>query len=140
MKKQSFDLFIVDDDTDDLEFLREAIINAGLAVDIYEFEGGRSLLDHLFANPEILPDLIVLDLNMPVMDGHETLNRLRAIERSRSIPVIIFTTTTILSEEIRCFNEGCKHFYNKPNHMDGYSDVVALIASYKKIAINLANV
>jgi CheY-like chemotaxis protein len=86
-------ILIVDDDNDDSSLFCEALKEVGPATICYIAEDGNVALEKL-SNREIeCPDIIFLDLNMPVMDGWEFLNRLKSMEKFKDIPVIIHTTS-----------------------------------------------
>ncbi|GAB4093081.1 response regulator [Flaviaesturariibacter terrae] len=90
---KEFDLFYAEDDLDDVHLFLEAF-NPHPEVRVTRFPDGRALLDTLESlDPERHPCMIVLDLNMPVLDGRETLVALRANPRYASIPTLLFTTS-----------------------------------------------
>lgn len=86
----------IDDDADDLKLLHEALMNSGNDFQVIEahdgLEGIRRL--HELKNAGHLPCLIVLDVNMPRMDGRETFRRIRTDETLGSIPVVVFSTSS----------------------------------------------
>jgi len=97
-----------DDDPDDLEFVQDAFTQYSTNVEVLSFTDGISALSFLQSIPplEPTPCLIILDINMPVVNGKEVLVRLRQIERFQSVPVVMFTTSSQPQD---------KHFANKYN-------------------------
>ncbi|RYY92696.1 MAG: response regulator [Chitinophagaceae bacterium] len=90
---REYQLYYAEDDLDDLHIFREAL-EAHPEVRVTHFANGRLLLDVLEAAPEErFPCLIVLDLNMPVLTGRDTLVQLRTNPRYTGIPVLLFTTS-----------------------------------------------
>ncbi|MCP3957680.1 MAG: response regulator [bacterium] len=87
-------VLIVDDDTDTRELMWRGLEKDGWA--IYEAENGRAALDQL---AEVTPDLVLLDLNMPEMDGFDFLARLRDSERWSDVPVVVVTARDLTVEE-----------------------------------------
>jgi CheY-like chemotaxis protein len=120
-------IFIIDDDPDDRGFIISALRDGGLADTFVEFENGAVLSTHLHENPENPPDVILLDLNMPVKNGFETLRDLKKDSRLKSIPVIILSASTRKEDEIICFQEGCAHFLTKPLDMQGYRNIARFV-------------
>lgn len=89
-------ILYVDDDADDREFFSDAIKNESPSADIVFAENGLEALDYLdtVLNTESnLPCLIVLDINMPLLDGKETLKRIKRNERLQNVPIVIFTSS-----------------------------------------------
>lgn len=132
--KQKPTILLVDDDQDDLLLLREAISEISSDYEMVERDNGRSALDYLRTNTNrLLPHLIVLDINMPVLSGKETLAILKADENFREIPVVLFSTSS--SEADRNFAEkfGVAH-HTKPLDMSRLMDVAHKLLSYCKPA------
>ena len=103
MIQPPFLLYIVDDDEDDLLFIHNAFKEMGLDNVCKGFLKGQELLQYLkFAANKELPDMIILDYEMPRMNGKELLNILRAIPELISIPVIFYSDkiTTELEKEL----------------------------------------
>ena len=113
-------VLLIDDDKDDLELLEGAlkVINEDhKIVEATNGEEGLAKLRNLILEGE-LPCLIVLDINMPKMDGREFLTELRKYEKLRTIPIVIFSTS-INSVEVEFFNKmGVFTFFNKPRDFD----------------------
>ncbi|HSB94611.1 MAG TPA: response regulator [Flavitalea sp.] len=93
LKPRSRLIYIADDDPDDLDLYQE-IIGEIPGNCILCFSDGKYLFDHLVqADPNELPDLIILDINMPLWTGQKTVAAIREIERLRSIRIVIITTS-----------------------------------------------
>ena len=88
-------ILLVDDDADDIMLLKEAISSANDYYNLQEAHDGKIALDFLRSKKkELLPCLIVLDINMPVLDGRELLAIMKSDEGLKDIPVIFFTTSS----------------------------------------------
>ncbi len=94
-------ILLADDDPDDLDMMRRALAKSQLANDLYTVGDGEELLDYLlrrgkFSSPAAspAPALILLDLNMPKMDGREALREIKLDPKLNSIPVVVMTTST----------------------------------------------
>jgi two-component system, chemotaxis family, response regulator Rcp1 len=107
------ELLLVDDDATDRELFADAIGLAGRGHTVEEAQNGEVALEYLH-RADRLPDLIILDLNMPVKDGRETLMELKAHPRLRSIPVCIMSTSSASFDIESAYNTGANLFLVKP--------------------------
>jgi CheY-like chemotaxis protein len=119
-------VYLVDDDVDDLEFVQEALISNSYKGPVDTASNGQELLDRL-TKPAARPDVIILDLNMPLLDGFQALHRIRSTPGLSQIPVIILTASTNKEDEMRCFALGCTSYFRKPNRIDQYGELVGAI-------------
>lgn len=89
-------VFYADDDLDDLELVKEAFTQYSENVEVMTATDGNKALAYLnnLSQKDILPCLIILDINMPVMNGKEVLVRIREMEHLQSLPVVLFTTSS----------------------------------------------
>jgi len=106
-------ILLVDDDADDQLFFVDAIKELEPAIDCDVANNGLEALDHLEKIPPP-PNLIFLDLNMPIMNGYECLDILKKTEAYREIPVIIFTTSSQAKDKERTISMGAKMYLTKP--------------------------
>jgi CheY-like chemotaxis protein len=105
-------ILYAEDDIDDFESVREALDQISSQYQLRHVKNGAEAVDYL-KNGSARPGLVVLDLNMPVMDGKEVLHWLKDQEELKDIPVMIFTTSS-REEDIRlCKNYNCT-FFRKP--------------------------
>ena len=102
-------LLIVDDEPLNLDLLRQELGAAGYRT--LSAAGGE---DALRLAEKELPDLVLLDAMMPGLDGYETCRRLKALEATRSIPVIFLTALTDTFEKVRAFKAGAVDYVTKP--------------------------
>ncbi len=105
-----------DDDSDDRAWISEACkaVNAAWAIEFVE--NGREVLEFLYKLPSSdLPDLIVLDLNMPELDGRQTLQKIKAHPLYQQIPVAIVTTSSNNLDKDICKRLGASLFLIKPD-------------------------
>jgi CheY-like chemotaxis protein len=114
-------ILIADDDSDDRELIAAAFSEV-LPVEKLEIvpDGTKVLhyLDHL-ADDNELPGLIMLDLNMPLLDGFSTLKKLKTNDRYKHIPVVILTTSKNMEEMNKCLQLGASDYLTKPNNFTG---------------------
>jgi CheY-like chemotaxis protein len=97
-------ILLVDDDPDDLLLLKEAIIELDYRFKFQEAADGRHGINYLRAipTPDQYPCLVVLDINMPVLDGREMLAILKSDPSLKEIPVVVFTTSSNPSDILYC--------------------------------------
>lgn len=108
-------IFLADDDAEDRLIISESFEELGLRHAIHMVEDGVALLKTLKeTQPDYLPCLIVLDLNMPLMNGTETLREIKANELYRNIPVVIYSTSVNEYEKEKCLAMGALEFISKP--------------------------
>lgn len=107
-----------DDDMDDLMLMRHVLQDLGDEYHIAEVHNGQEALDYLQGakKGENLPCLIILDMNMPVLDGKETLTRLKKDEILREIPVVFFTTSNSQIDKLYCKHHGVEMITKPPQY------------------------
>ncbi|MDP0500393.1 MAG: response regulator [Verrucomicrobiota bacterium JB022] len=130
-------VFIVDDDADDCMLMRKAFQRNDLQNPLTILHNGEELLNHLRALPTAtkaarprLPGLIILDLNMPVMDGRETLQELKSDPALRHIPVIIVSSSAAPEDVHRMYDLGVNAYMTKPVTFDTLVQTVHCLSEY----------
>jgi CheY-like chemotaxis protein len=116
-------VYIADDDSDDVYFVRSAFDQVGLDVKLEHFMNGRELMEALQLQKD-LPNLVFLDLNMPVMDGKEALRLIRGDNRLHDIPVVILSTSSQKNEQENCMTCGAAGYFVKPFSFNRYLEIV----------------
>ena len=132
--RKPFTILMADDDADDRDFTRSAMQESRLANDLRCVEDGEELLDYLhrrgrYADPKDSPrpGLILLDLNMPRLDGREALREIKADPKLRNIPIVVLTTSKTEEDILRSYNLGANCFITKPVTFEGLVDVVKVL-------------
>ena len=119
-------ILYVDDDSDDCYFfglsLSEAVNNADLVCATNGEEAIRYL--NSVTSTE-LPSLIILDLNMPRLDGRQTLNYIKTQPHLAGIPVIILSTSENVRDKDDCALLGASSYFKKPYRFDGYKEIIS---------------
>lgn len=114
-----------DDDTDDRAWVSEACKMAKSPLQIAFVENGKQVLDYLrHTSPATLPSLIVLDLNMPEMDGRQTLQHLKSDPRYKNIPVVIVTTSSNRIDKEVCSRLGASLYLTKPDSHAEWQNII----------------
>jgi len=122
-------ILYADDDLDDKTWVSEANKILNYSLDIEFVENGREVFDWL-QRRENLPSLIVLDLNMPELDGRQTLQRLKASETYKDIPVVIVTTSSNKVDIEICKRLGANLYLIKPDKHVGWQQIVKQLLPY----------
>jgi CheY-like chemotaxis protein len=123
-------ILLAEDDPGHARLIEKNLHRAKITSDIIYVENGQQALDYLFGEGKYagkersIPLLVLLDLNMPVLDGYQVLRRMKADERTRRIPVIVLTTTDDLHEVSRCYDLGCNAYLTKPVDYGQFSDLI----------------
>lgn len=119
---------LADDDTDDTELFCEALAATDKAAVCHCVGNGKEALQILHEmNPK--PNLIVLDVNMPVMDGWQCLKKLKADERYNHIPVMMYSTSSHQKEVETAMSLGALCFFTKPVSFDELKEILGVIAA-----------
>lgn len=123
-------IIVAEDDTDDQKLLMEAFTeNQVIETAITFVQDGIELIDTL-AKLAVRPTIILLDLNMPKMDGREALRKIKSDEQFRHIPVLIFTTSRSNQDIRLAYEHGGNSFFTKPAMFDDLVKTIGVIKNY----------
>lgn len=118
-------IFLVDDDDDDVYLARLTFSTHFPEWTLCNFEDGQALIDYFVAHPQNrLPDLILLDLNMPRLTGHETLTLLKRHPKWKKVPVAILSTSSNIDDQTRSKAMGACAFMVKPASIDQLASLI----------------
>jgi len=130
-------ILLVDDNADDVELTLLAFEQTKLVTDIIVAKDGEDALDYLFAtgshagrDPERVPDVVLLDLNLPKIDGLDVLKRMRTDERTRLVPVVILTSSKEEQDVLRSYDLGANSFVQKPVDFAAFIDAAHHLGLY----------
>jgi CheY-like chemotaxis protein len=130
-------LLLVEDNPDDEELTLLAFEQSAIANEVVVAHDGVEALDYLFStgmyadrNPSLMPALILLDLQLPRINGLEVLQRLRADNRTKLIPVVILTTSNEQQDLINSYSLGCNSYIRKPVDYDQFITAVQQLGMY----------
>jgi CheY-like chemotaxis protein len=121
-------IIIVDDDMDDREAFAEAINKLKIEADISFLRDARELFEFLSKDTDI--NLILLDINMPVMDGKKCLKELKSNELYKRIPVVIYTVSTNTEDIDETYEHGAHYYAVKPYAKANFNQTLQKIFSY----------
>jgi CheY-like chemotaxis protein len=130
-------LLYADDDADDRMLTKEALDASLLNNDLRFVEDGEQLMDYLkrrgrFSDPATSPrpGMILLDLNMPRMDGREAIHAIKADPDLRRIPIVVLTTSQAEMDIVRSYDLGANSYVVKPVTFDGLVEVMKTLGRY----------
>lgn len=137
MGREAVRILMADDDADDCMLARDALEEARVMNTFDVVGDGVELMDYLrrqgdysYLEGEAMPGLILLDLNMPKMDGREALKEIKADESLRRIPVVVLTTSKADEDVLRTYELGVNSFVTKPVTFEGLVEVMKTLAKY----------
>ena len=130
-------ILLVEDNPMDVELIIDAFKEARLGNKIPVARNGKEALGFLFGEGKYadrqqypLPDIILLDLNMPGIDGHEVLRRIKYAERLKRLPVIILTSSRDEGDRAMSYDNGANSYLVKPVSFDDFLKIVKQISDY----------
>lgn len=129
-----FKILLVDDDFSDVELTRQILRKSRVPVQIQSVSNGETALAFLRReNGHALaprPDLILLDLDMPVMDGRELLRTVKADPSLKFIPVVVLTTFNVAEEIVSSYGLGANAYVNKPMDISQFAQVEQIVEDF----------
>lgn len=131
------DILLVEDNPDDIELTRIAFAQADLESRLDVVRDGAQALDYLFArgayadrDPARLPAIVLLDINLPKLNGREVLQAIRANEATRKLPVVVLTTSTEPFDVDASYQLGANSYIRKPVDFEQFVESVKQIGIY----------
>lgn len=124
-------IVLVDDDPEDQELFADAIAQLSLPIDLTIFSNGIDLMEFLYSDAPF-PDMVFLDLHMPVMDGEECLTDIRRESQFEIIPILVYSTSNDLPRIEALFRLGANFFLQKP---PSFKDLVSSLDECIKTAL-----
>jgi CheY-like chemotaxis protein len=126
-------LFIVDDDPDDRQVILDAFLEHAAAIQYQLIESASDLMANLRSAEQPWPALILLDLNMPGMQGMQALRQIRSDEGFNHLPVVVLTTSSLESDRRSAYNSGANCYLSKP---DAFGPLVEIARSLYTLWLN----
>lgn len=126
----SVTILLVEDDPGHARLIEKNLRRSHISNPIITLDDGQKALDFLFNEGEYenkshpSPLLVLLDLNLPVIDGYEVLKRMKEDGRTRRIPVVVLTTTEDKQEVQKCYELGCNVYVTKPIDYDQFCEAI----------------
>ena len=136
-KVKPITILMADDDEDDRLLTQDALAESRVLNELHFVEDGVELLEYLERKGKFVdkttsprPGLILLDLNMPRMDGREALEAIKANPNLKGIPVVILTTSKQEEDMVKGYNLGAASYITKPVTFDGLVDLMKTLGKY----------
>jgi two-component system response regulator len=130
-------LLLVEDDPDDEFMTRWALEKNNLCNEVVVAHDGEQALDYLFGtgsyegrDTTVMPQVILLDLGLPKVDGLEVLKRLRSDERTRRLPVVVLTSSSEEQDRVESYARGASSFVRKPVDFVEFAVAVQSLGMY----------
>jgi CheY-like chemotaxis protein len=120
-------ILLCEDEEAHADLVRMNLSRSGLANQIMHFNNGLKLADFLFNDQTLARNdkyLVILDINMPGLDGRQVLERVKHDKRTQNIPVVMLTTAEDEREVQRCYNLGCNLYLPKPMEYEDFCSAV----------------
>ena len=131
------DILLVEDNQNEAELTFHALKKIKLLLKMVHLDNGEEALDYIFATGKYegrnimdFPRVILLDLNMPKVNGIEVLRRIKGDERTRIIPVVILTTSSEQRDVMTCYDLGANSYIIKPVEYDNFVKSLTGIGMY----------
>ena len=131
---KAIEILMVEDNPGDVRLTREALKGGKVLNQLHVVEDGVAALDFLYRRPPHQdaprPDLILLDLNLPKMDGREVLLRIKADETLKLIPVVVLTTSQAEEDVLRAYRLSANCYVTKPVDLHQFNRIVQAIEEF----------
>lgn len=132
-------ILLVEDDSGHARLIEKNLRRANITNSIKWVDDGQQAIDYLFKEGEYAnsthrkPLLVLLDLNLPVLNGYQVLKRMKEDASTRRIPVIMLTTTDDSREVTKCYDLGCNVYITKPIDYTQFSDAIRKIGLFLSV-------
>ena len=134
MKLNTVHILLVEDNEGDILLTLDAFEESKIKTDISVARNGQEAIDFLFNRVAFLeakkPDLILLDINLPIYNGHEVLNKIKNDNNLKKIPVIMLTTSGYSNDINQAYENNCNSYVKKPLDMNEFLEAILKIENF----------
>ena len=130
-------ILLVEDNPDDVQLTLRALKKNKIMNEVVVAQDGVEALEYLFGtgkyagrDTKALPQVVLLDLKMPKMDGHEVLQRIRKDERTKLLPIVILTTSSEDRDRVESYKVGANSYIRKPVDFNQFAEAVSQLGLY----------
>lgn len=136
--EETVSIILVEDDDGHATLVEKNLRRAGVTNDFLRLKDGQEALDYFFSEPAPQPSalrnaVVLLDVNMPRVDGIEVLRRLKSSTLTSALPVIMLTTTDDPREIERCYEFGCNVYVTKPVEYDAFIEAIRRLGFFLQV-------
>lgn len=132
-------ILLVEDDSGHARLIEKNLKRSHFTNNVITVDDGQKASDFLFSEGEYKgiepphPLLVLLDLNLPVLDGYQVLKRMKENERTHNIPVVILTTTDDNREVSKCYDLGCNVYITKPVEYEKFTEAIRSLGLFLQV-------
>jgi two-component system, response regulator len=137
METKNVTILLVEDNESDIELAKRALRKENIATDIVVARDGQEALDYMFGRGQYagrdvsqMPALVLLDLQLPLLDGTETLRHIRADKRTQHQIVVVLTSSLEKTDLINCYDLGVNSYIRKPVDFAKFTEVLKCLGQY----------
>jgi CheY-like chemotaxis protein len=137
VKRTPLRILMADDDSDDKMLTKEALIESRVLNELYFVDNGIELLEYLKGEEKYsdrtlypFPSIVLLDLNMPKMDGREALSAIKTDKNLRAVPVVILTTSKAEDDMRKGYDQGAASYITKPVTFEALVELMKTVGKY----------
>ena len=137
MTRDTTFILLVEDNQDDIDLTLRALRMHNLANEVVIVRDGAEALDFLFCrgdfkdrNPDHMPQLVLLDINLPKLSGLEVLKQVRAFDRTKLLPIVMLTTSKQDRDVLDSYLSGANSYVQKPVSFTEFTDAVRQLGIY----------
>lgn len=125
------DILLIEDDQDDIELMEEALASNGVNFRLHSIRDGSEVAGWLEGCPA-LPDVILMDFNLPKVHGRDILKTIRSAPGFNKVPVIVLTTSSSPEDRDYSYQQGANRYLTKPVTTEGFKEIVGIIKEESK--------
>lgn len=134
MKSKTVHILLVEDNEGDILLTQDAFEESKINTEISVARNGKEALDFLYKKGDFSdakkPDLILLDINLPIYNGHEVLKQIKTDLDLKKIPIIMLTTSAFSNDINQAYENNCNSYVKKPLDMDEFLDAILKIENF----------
>ncbi len=143
MKKKTYNILLVEDSSADIILTKRTIRKIKINVNFHIIEDGSMVLPYLQKSAEFsrtdLPDLIILDLKLPKLNGLDVLKKIKEDPKLKVIPVIIFSASNLIEDVKKCYENYANAFITKPIDLEEFEKIIISIKNFYFGVVSLPN-
>ncbi|NEN99227.1 MAG: response regulator [Moorea sp. SIO3I7] len=128
------EILLIEDDPGDIELTRKALNKAKLGINLHVVMDGTQALAYLYREGEYAdsqqPDLILLDLNLPGMNGQEILQHIKGDDNLKQIPVVMLTTSDAQEDIVKSYDLGANCYLKKPISLKEFDNIIEALENF----------